>query len=443
MPPSSLAPLRHRNFALLWAAGVVSNVGTWMQTVAVGALVTERTGQAGWTALVAVAAFLPIGLLSPIGGALADRRDRRRWLVAANLVGAGLATALALLNAAGQASPGVVTLLVFGGGCVFALMLPFHQALIPDLVPREDLLAAASLGSAQYNLGRVVGPALAAVVIAATSFTMAFVVNAVSFFAVIVALVLIRLPERTVPHDDGRLFERIRAGGRAAMAEPGCRAALVLISASSLLLAPFIALIPAKAASVVDGGATATASATGALTTAQGVGAIVGALLIAPLALRFGRRRMIVVYLMGTAAALTAYAGAGSVASAVVALVLVGGFYIGILSGLNTVVQLRAPTAFRARVLSLYFVALGSIYPIGGLIQGAIADRVGLGVTTTAAAGIFVAFLAVVAFTRPSLLRALDDPEETADEPSQLVGALEGQEVGGSLDLDEAGVRDR
>ena len=443
MLPSSLAPLRHRNFALLWSAGLVSNVGTWMQTVAVGALVTERTGKAGWTALVAVAAFLPIGLLSPIGGALADRRDRRRWLIAANLVGAGLSTALALLYVAGQASPGVVTLLVFGGGCVFALMLPFHQALIPDLVPREDLLAAASLGSAQYNLGRVVGPALAAVVITAGSFPMAFVVNAVSFFAVIAALVLIRIPARAVPSEDGKLFERIRAGGRAALAEPGCRAALVLISASSLLLAPFIALVPAKAASVVDGGAEATASATGALTTAQGVGAVVGALLIAPLALRFGRRRMIVVYLLGTAASLTVYAGTGTVASAVVALVLVGGFYIGILSGLNTVVQLRAPMAFRARVLSLYFVALGSIYPIGGLIQGTIADSVGLGVTTTAASGLFVVFLAVVATTRPSLLRALDDPEEVSDEANELVGAFEGQEVGGALDLDEAGVRDR
>src|SRR5688572_6969869 len=208
-----------------------------MQTVAVGALVTERTGKAGWTALVAVAAFLPIGLLSPIGGALADRRDRRRWLITANLVAAGLATVLAILHAAGQASPGVVTLLVFGGGCVFALSIPFHQAMTPDLVPREDLLAAASLGSAQYNLGRVVG---------STSFTVAFVINAVSFSAVIVALLLVRLPERTVPADDGGMWERIRAGAREAAAEPGCRSALILISAASLLLAPFIALVPAK-----------------------------------------------------------------------------------------------------------------------------------------------------------------------------------------------------
>ncbi len=440
---SSLAPLRHRNYALVWSAGVVSNVGTWMQTVAVGALVTERTGQARWTALVAVAAFLPMGLLAPIGGAMADRLDRRRWLIVGNVLGAGFATTLALLSATGNASPGLVTLVVLAHGSSFALMLPFYQAMIPDLVPREDLLAAASLGSAQYNLGRVVGPALAAVVIAATSFTWAFVVNAVSFFAFIGALVIVRLPPHQ-PSDDGEgLFERIRAGGRAMWAEPGCRAAVTFISVAAFLLAPFIALIPAKASLLVDGGAKATASATGALTTAQGVGAVVGALLIAPLAIRFGRRRMIVVYMLGTAVALLAYATTGTVLLSVVALALVGGLYIGILSGLNTVVQLRAPAAFRARVLSLYFVALGSIYPIGALVQGAIADRIGLDETTTLAVAAFVAFVAAVAIMRPSLLRALDDPEEPPDETSELLGTLEGEQVGGALDLDEAGARDR
>ena len=443
MLPSSLAPLRHRNYALVWTAGVVSNVGTWMQTVAVGALVTERTGQARWTALVAVAAFLPMGLLAPIGGALADRLDRRRWLIIGNVIGASLAAVLALLSGTGNASPGAVTLVVLAHGCSFAVMMPFYQAMIPDLVPREDLLAAASLGSTQYNLGRVVGPALAAVVIAATSFTWAFAVNAVTFFVFIGALVAVRLPAHRPIEDGEGLFERIRAGGRATWAEPGCRAALTFISVAAFLLAPFIALVPAKASLLVDGGDTAIASATGALTTAQGVGAVVGALLIAPLAIRFGRRPMIVVYMLGTAAALVGYAATGTVSLAVVALVLVGGLYIGILSGLNTVVQLRAPAAFRARVLSLYFVALGSIYPIGALVQGAIADRVGLDTTTRFAAGLFVLFLAAVAVTRPSLFRALDDPEEVPDETSELLGTLEGEQVGGALDLDEAGARDR
>lgn len=439
MPISSLAPLRHRNFALLWSASAVSTVGTWMQSVAVGALVTERTGRAGWTALVAVAAFLPIGLLAPVGGALSDRLDRRKWMGIGTAGGMVLATLLTVLSATGNASPGTVTLVVLGNGCVAALILPFWQAMIPDLVPRQDLLAAASLGSAQYNLGRVIGPALAGVLVAATSYTWVFAVNAVSYIAVLAALSALKLPDTRHPSGDEGLWSRIRAGARAARAEPGCRSALLLISTAALLLAPFIALIPAKAHELAPD---STASLTGGLTTAQGVGAVVGALLIAPLVNRFGRRRMIVRYLVATALLLFAYAATDNVVTAIAALVLVGGAYIGILSGLNTVVQLRAPTEFRGRVLSLYLVALGSLYPIGALIQGAIADRVGLATTTAAGAMLFLGVLTAVAVLRPGLLDALRDPEEVTDEDGKLLGTLQGEQVGGALDVDEAGVRD-
>lgn len=410
MPPSSLRPFRHREFRLLWSASAFSNIGTWMQAVAVGAYVTQETGQARWTALVAVAAFLPIGLLTPVGGALADRLDRRRWMAVGIGVEALLAVLLTALSATGRASPGAVTAVVFANGCISALVLPFYQAMIPDLVSKDDLLAAAALGSAQYNLGRVIGPALAAVLVAATSYTWAFGVNAVSFLAVIVALVAIRLPDTRHPSDDLGIVARIRAGGRAALAEPGCRSALALIATAAFLLAPFIALIPAKAHELVGGGAKATASATGALTTAQGVGAIIGALLIAPLAERFGRRRLIMGYISSSSVAAGAYALMPSVPAAFAALVVLGGSYIGILSGLNTVVQLRAPAEYRGRILSLYFMALGSIYPIGALVQGAVADRVGLATTTVAAGLAMLAVLTGIALARPGILQALDDP---------------------------------
>jgi MFS family permease len=410
VPPSSLRPFRHRDFRLLWSAGAFSNIGTWMQAVAVGAYVTQETGKAGWTALVAVAAFLPIGLLTPVGGALADRLDRRRWMAAGITAEALLAVLLTVLSATGRATPGAVTAVVFANGCIAALVLPFYQAMIPDLVSKDDLLAAAALGSAQYNLGRVIGPALAAVLVAATSYTWAFGVNAVSFLAVIGALIAIRLPDTRHAGDDLGIVARIRAGGRAALAEPGCRSALILIATAAFLLAPFIALIPAKAHELVDGGSTATASATGALTTAQGVGAIIGALLIAPLAERFGRRRLIMGYLASSSVAAGAYAVMPSVPAAFAALVVLGGCYIGILSGLNTVVQLRAPAEYRGRILSLYFMALGSIYPVGALVQGAVADRVGLATTTVAGGVAMLAVLTVVALARPGILLALDDP---------------------------------
>lgn len=413
---TSLRPLRSRDFSLLWSASLLSNIGTWMQTVAVGALVTARTGRASWAALVAVAAFLPIGVLAPVGGALADRLDRRRWLTVSNLVEAGLATFLAVLSAGGRASPGAVTAVVLVSGCVTALSLPFQQALIPDLVGAEELLAASSLGIAQYNMGRVVGPALAGVLIAATSFTWAFAVNAASFLAVVAAMALIRVPAREAPTDTDGIWARIADGARTARAEPGCRAAITLIAVAAFLASPFIALVPAKAHAISSGGAKATAGATAALTTAQGVGAVIGALMIAGLAARFGRRRLLVFYLLATPAALCAYAATTSLVLAVAALAVVGALYIGILSGLSTVVLIRAPAHFRARVLSLYLVALGTIYPLGALVQGAMADRIGLGWTTASAAALLVLIVLGIGAVRPGFLDALDDPVTTAKE---------------------------
>lgn len=412
MALSSLRPLRNRSFAAFFFAGVVSNIGTWMQTVAVGALVAERTGSAALTGLVAVAAFLPIGLFSPIGGALADRIDRVRFMIIANLLEVGIAGLLTVLAVMGEATPWRVTGLVLIEGCIASLRLPFYQALLPDLVSRDDLLAAASLGSASYNMGRVVGPALGAAVVAATgSYAWAFGINALSFFAVIWALFVIRVPARTVVDDGSSVLGRIRAGARAARDEPGCWAAIRLIAITAFLASPFIALVPIRAHELSGGGKTATATLTGALTTAQGIGAVLGALAIAPLADRLGRRRLLTSYLVISPLLIIVYGLQETAIGAVISLVAVGAAYIGILSGLSTVVQLRAPADFRGRILSLYFVSLGVIYPIGVLIQGPVADRLGLQETTIGTSLLLLAFLGVLGLARPEVFRVLDAPE--------------------------------
>ena len=197
---ASLRPLRRREFALVWAAALVSNVGSWLQTVAVGVLVTALTGQARWTGLVAAAAFVPIGVLSPVGGAIADRVDRRRMLLGTTIGETVFASLLAALVTTGHATPLGVTVLVLGGGCMTALGFPAYQAILPDLVDREDLLGASSLSMVQYNLGRVVGPALAGVVLVVGSYTWAFALKALSCAAVLVALLAVRLPP-PVPSD--------------------------------------------------------------------------------------------------------------------------------------------------------------------------------------------------------------------------------------------------
>ena len=406
--PRSLAPLRNRSFALLWAGAFTSNVGTWMETVGVGILVTTTTHQAGWTGLVAAAAFVPNAFLGPLGGALADRLPRRRVLLTTTAVQTALAGTLTLLAATDSAHPGVVALIVLGAGCAMAIGFPSYMALLPDLVPRDDLPGAVALSSAQWNLGRVIGPALAGVVIGFGGFEWAFGFNTLSFLAVIAVVLSLRLPP-PAPVQEASIFASIRAGARFARADPGLRVVISYMALNSLLAAPFIALVPAVALKVFGNGDFGTAL----LVTAQGIGAVLMGLALGPLFARFGSRRVLVGVLGGLPIALLAYAAAPNLAAGVVTIFAVGFLYLGALSSFTTIAQLRAPAELRGRVLSLLMVLLGTLYPLGSVLQGAIADRVGLRVTTAGAAVLMAAALLLVRMLRPDLARALDEPTES------------------------------
>ena len=421
MALSSLRPLRSRNFALMWSAALVSNVGSWMQSVALGVVVTARTHNALWTGLVAAAAFLPMGLLAPVGGAIADRLDRRRWLIVTTAAEAGFAAVLAVL-AAGHAGPAAMVVTAFLGGTCAAIGFPAYQAMLPDLVPREDLLAAVSLSSAQFNLGRVVGPALAGVVLVAGSAAWAFAINAVSFGAVVVALALLRLERHRPPPVTEGMLTRIVAGARVAAAEPGCRSAIVLIGVVALVGSPFIALVPAVSIKGLHAGA----AGTSALVTGQGIGAVAGALALAGVARALGRRRLLVRALLAFPVALVCYGLAPSIVPATLAIVVVGACYIGVLSGLNTVVQLRAPAEARARVLSVYMLALGTMYPIGLVIEGAVAQAVGIH-AVTAGSGVVLGLVmvGVVRLARRTVA-SLDDPAPAFDAAGAVVAPPDG-----------------
>jgi len=415
---AALRPLRYRNFAILWSASLVSNVGTWMQTVAVGALVVARTGQASWAVLVAAGAFLPIGLLSPVGGALADRLPRRPVIAAGNLAEALVAAALAALVSAGHYTPAMLLGLVTLQGCASALIMPFSQAILPDLVPRSEFLAASSLNSAQWNAGRIVGPALAGATIAAFGFGASFAANAVSFLAVVAAMVFVRLsppPGRT-----GSVLAALRDGLAAARKQPSCRAAIISIGVVAFIAAPFIALVPAMALRLSHGGPTAVASATSQLTTAQGLGAVAGALLLAPLAARIGRGPLLGWSLALLPIALTGYAVAPSRWWGIAGLFIVGMVYLAVLSGLSTTVQLYAPPAYRGRVISFFQVALGVSYPIGALLQGPLADNVGIG-WTTAGSALVLALIGLFAYWRwPAFTGALIGGGQAAPDETVL-----------------------
>jgi len=425
---AALRPLRYRSFAVLWTASLVSNIGTWMQTVAVGALVISRTGQASWAVLVAAGAFLPIGLLSPLGGALADRLPRRPVIAAGNLVEGVIAAVIAWLVGTGHDAPYDLLVLVTAQGAAAAVIGPFSQAILPDLVPRSEFLAASSLNSAQWNAGRIVGPALAGAAVAAFGFPASFDANAASFLAVVAALAFIRLSPP--PGSTGPLLRSIHDGLRAAWAQPACRAATISIGVVAFLAAPFIALVPAVAHSLTDGGATQVAAATAALTTAQGAGAVAGALCIPPLALRAGRGRVLMWSLALLPLVLIGYGAAPTLWLAVAALFVVGMVYMGVLSGLQTVAQLRAPAAYRGRVLSFFLVALGVAYPIGSLAQGPIANHVGVGLTTVGSALLLGLISLTVGWRWPGFVRAVtgDEPDEPSvvQEPAAVAESAPG-----------------
>jgi hypothetical protein len=253
---------------------------------------------------------------------------------------------------------------------------------------------------------------LAGVVLLAGSAAWAFAVNAVSFGAVVAALVVLRLPPREpVGRDDSGIFRRIAEGARIAAAEPGCRSAIVLIAIVALIGSPFIALVPAIAITALHRGV----SGTSVLLTAQGVGAVGCALVLASLVMAFGRR-LLVGALGAFPLALVYYGLAPSLWTAALGILVVGATYMGVLTGLNTVVQRRAPTEARGRVLGLYMMALGVIYPVGAVVEGAIAHVVGIRAVTVASGIVLFAVMAGIGTWRRHLFAALGDPVVATDE---------------------------
>jgi MFS family permease len=388
-----------------------------METVAVGILLESTTHRATWSGLALAAGFAPNGVLGPVGGALADRMSRRVLLLVTTGIQTVLAGVLAALAAWGRPGPVAVILIVFAAGCATAIGLPAYQAILPDLVPVDDVAGAVALSSAQWNLGRVIGPALAGVTIAIGGYSLAFLINTLSFFAVIVVIASLRLPPPTHA-ENTQLLRSIRDGVRIATRDPGLRLVLTLIAFASLLAAPFIALVPAVADKVFH----ESTVGTWLLVTAQGVGAVTMALVLGSLHRRFGSRRTLLGVVSALPFALLAYAAAPALWVAVVAILVVGFLYLGMLSSCTTIAQLRSPAYARGRVLSLLMALLGLIYPIGAVAQGALGDSVGLRATIAGAAVLFGAAVLGLRTLGRTSLSGLDIGPASGAAPSVIDG---------------------
>lgn len=395
----------------------MSNIGTWMESIALGIYVTELTHQAAWTGAVAAAAFIPIAFFGPLGGALADRVPRKWLLMSTTLVQTALATLLAVLFATGTPSAPLVTLIALGNGICAALGFPAFQSILPDLVPVEDLPGAIALSSAQYNLGRVVGPVLAGIVIgSAHRYAAAEAVNAISFVAVVVVLLTLTLPKPDPAARDVGIRASIAQGFRFVRREPGLRVNAMAMCVNTFLAAPFIALVPAMAQKVLlHGNPQQSGTYTAVLVTAQGIGAVAMALSLGGLIERHGPRRVLIAMMSGLPFALAAYAYAPNLALSALALLVVGALYLGALSTFTSIAQLRAPANIRGRVVSVFTVILGALYPLGAIVQGKLGDVVGLRVTTFASGAALLGVLLLTRTFRPGITKALDTPVELTE----------------------------
>jgi MFS family permease len=411
---ASLRAFRHGNFRRFWLGAFVSNVGTWMETIAVGVWVTQTTGRAGWTATVAALTYLPALVLGPLGGAIADRRDRRQlfvWLTWAQLLVAATLAALALL---GRLSLPAVSALAFLGGCANALLAPVSSALLSELVPREDLLSAVSLSSAQYNLGRIVGPGLAALVMAVGGLGAAFSLNALSFVAVMVAVATVQLPAPEA-RLHGHLWAEIRTGMRVAHEDAGIRTALWLTFAVGALVAPFIGLLPVFAIQELGRGA----SGTSLLATAQGLGAVAAAVLAGSLAERWGRQRLLARASTALAVLATLYWLSPNFGLAVLGISFVGAAYLTTLSTLSSVCLSRVSRLLQARVASLYGLVLSTSYGLGLLALGWAGDRFGIRRVMVTAA--LACLCVVVALRHRGRFSGVDGPARFLGTPTPLM----------------------
>ena len=391
---STWAPLRLSVFRWLWVASMVSNVGTYMQTVGAQWFLINTAHAAVLVALVQTADMLPDVMFGIVGGVLADTLDRRRLLVA---VQAGLVvatSALAGITLAGLLTPAMLLVLTFVIGTGSVLGIPAYQSLVPELVPRDQIPAAAQLSSINVNLARAIGPAIAGILIVYIGVGGVFVIDAATFLFYGLVVALWRQGSDTPPRASERFVSALRAGGRYVRYAPVVRrilfrAALFLVPGSALW-----ALLPLVASSRLGLGA----GGYGLLLGALGIGAVAGASVLSKVRAALSPNALIALTGATFAAALAAVILVRSTVLVVIVLLPAGMAWVGMLATVNTLLQLFLPTWVRARGLSVYQMVLFGGQGLGALAWGLIADSFGLTVTFVLAAGMMAATAASVRF---------------------------------------------
>jgi MFS family permease len=391
-PTHPLRALRHRNFRLFFAGQLISLCGTWMQQVAQSWLIYRLTHSAMLLGLVGFAGQIPSFIIGPLGGYVADRFDRRRTIIVTQTLSMILAFILAVLTLTNEIREWHIFVLAALLGVVNAFDVPVRQSFLVQMVDREDLMNAIALNSSMFNGARVVGPAIAGLLVAAIGEGWCFFANAVSYIAVIIGLVMMTTP-RFVPQPSTRSpLETIIDGFRYVAHTAPIRALLLLIGLASFAGMPYTVLMPLFADQILHHGA----RGLGILMGASGVGALIGSLMLATRSTVSG---------LGTwvagAALLFAFAAIGFAYSTNFTLSCIFLVFVGIgmmvqASSSNTLIQSMVPDALRGRVMAVYTMMFVGFGPIGALLAGSLAQRIGAPLTV--ASGAVLTMLGAIAF---------------------------------------------
>ena len=390
--PVRLGALRHRDFRLFWIGQLISQIGTWMQSVAQAWLVLDLTHSPLQLGLVSALQFTPVLLFSPVGGVLSDRFAKRKVLLVSQTAMQLQAFVLAALVWSGRVEYWHVVVLAAIYGLGRAIDIPARQSYITDLVGRSDLANAVALNSVIMNGARIVGPAVAGLLIAAFGVALAFFLNGVSFVAVLVALVAIRTEGRPDINSRLGIREGVLGALSYAAATPPVAFTLGLMVVVSLVVLNFNVVVPLVARDVLNQGA----HGFGLLMSALGAGAVAGAFGVA----LFRRGQPPLTFLVASAATLCAgliaLAAAGHFVVAALVLALLGCCQILFTTGCNTTLQLIAPNELRGRVMGLYTVTFAGMTPFGSLLVGWVAEHQGIRLACAAGGAIGLLGVAVL-----------------------------------------------
>lgn len=399
MKSQAFRALRHRNFQLFFAGQLISLIGTWMQQVAQSWLVFRLTNSSFLLGAVGFASQIPVFLLGPFGGHLADRRNRRTILVITQTLAMFLALILAALTLTHRVHEWHIFVLAVLLGLVNAFDMPARQAFLVEMVEREDLMNAIALNSSMFNGARIIGPAVAGILVAAIGEGWCFFANGISYVAVIIGLLMMSVRELAPPAISQSVLRNIAEGFRFVATTAPIRALLLLIAVVSFTGMPYAVLMPVFAEKILHSGA----RGLGILMGASGAGALIGSLLLAARSSLRGLGSWVAASSVLFGVALIAFAYSRSMLVAAIVLIPVGGAMMVQMASSNTLIQSMVPDALRGRVMSVYTMMFMGMAPLGSLLAGLTADRLGAPAAVATGGLICIAASIVFGFRLPKL----------------------------------------